>query len=491
MPDKSHQPGHSTSLSEWLATRGLYLVFKADRLIPETLSKDEESLRRARLQNRVGFIGAIFCLIYSAIYLFAGHHYGVTILVVGAIISAALPLVLSTSGSLRFVGNLYSLMYLVVFISLSLVGGGMDGHSLAWLAGAPLCAIIIADRNDAIGWSILSILAVCGFGLCHYLGVHIPTLYPERWQSLIDAMGYAGLAPFMFILGQVFESVRRRAFARLQSAMGNLSEANDKLSHLNREKSEFLNIAAHDLKNPLSVISGYADLMRQFNELDREEIEQYSGEILHSANRMLDIITNLLNVQAIEEGRMNLKAERCPFGLIIHQITQDYSQACQRKRIELIEDITSADIIAAADYKASYRIVENFVSNAIKYSPHGSRVIVTCRQENDRVILEVSDNGPGLSIADQKLLFNKFTRLTPQPTGGESSSGLGLWITARIAAAMDGKVYCRSAVGEGSTFGLSLPLAGPDTPERDDDFFRIFGPSAPVATASDGLALPA
>lgn len=308
-------------------------------------------------------------------------------------------------------------------------------------------------------------------------------------------MGYAGLAPFMFLLGQVFESVRRRAFARLQATMGNLSEANEKLSQLNREKSEFLHIAAHDLKNPLSVISGYADLMRQFDELDRAEIEQYSGEILYSANRMLDIITNLLNVQAIEEGKMNLNIERCSFPLIIRQIVQDYSQACSRKQIELATAIESEDLLAAADFEASYRIIDNFVSNAVKYSPRGSRVLVSCRGEGDRVRIEVIDNGPGLSAADQEMLFNKFTRLTPQPTGGESSSGLGLWITSRIATAMDGAVYCLSELGKGSTFGLSLPLATALTPERGHDLFRDIRQVRPLeipgAALPDGLALPA
>jgi signal transduction histidine kinase len=294
----------------------------------------------------------------------------------------------------------------------------------------------------------------------------------------------------MFLLGQVFESVRRRAFARLQATMANLSDANRKLSNLNREKSEFLHIAAHDLKNPLSVISGYADLMRQFDELDRAEIEQYSGEILYSANRMLDIITNLLNVQAIEEGKMHFSIERCSFPLIIRQIMQDYSQACSRKQIELTTEIGAEDLFAAADFKATYRIIDNFVSNAIKYSPHGSRVKVTCREVGDRIIVEVSDNGPGLSLADQELLFGKFTRLTPQPTGGESSSGLGLWITHRIAAAMGGAVYCRSELGKGSTFGLSLPVADAATPERGRDLFRDFRQMRPVVVP-DEVALPA
>jgi signal transduction histidine kinase len=415
----------------------------------------------------------------------------VAILTVGAIISAALPIVLSISGSIRFVGNLYSSMYYAVFVALTLVEGGMDGHSLAWLAGAPLCSILIADRKDAIGWSILSILTVFGFGACQYFGIHFPALYPAQWHTLISAMGYAGLGPFMFLLGQVFESVRRTAFSRLHSTMENLSQANDQLNQLNREKSEFLHIAAHDLKNPLSVISGYADLMRQIDKLEPGEVDQYVGEILRSANRMLDIITNLLNVQAIEEGKMNLSIERCSLPLIVRQIVQDHFQAARRKEIEITSDVGSEEVTAAADFNATYRIIENFVSNAIKYSTPGSRVLVRCRDDGGHVLVEVADDGPGLSAADQKRLFGKFNRLTPQPTGGESSSGLGLWITNRIAAAMDGEVYCHSELGKGATFGLILPPASPATPERGRDIFSDFRSTSPGRVPSEGLALPA
>jgi signal transduction histidine kinase len=97
------------------------------------------------------------------------------------------------------------------------------------------------------------------------------------------------------------------------------------------------------------------------------------------------------------------------------------------------------------------------ISNAVKYSPRESRVEIKGGTENGRIFVGVHDHGPGLSEADQKKLFQKFTRLSARPTGGESSNGLGLSIVKRLAEAMNGSVECRSVQGEGATFLLWLP----------------------------------
>ena len=102
------------------------------------------------------------------------------------------------------------------------------------------------------------------------------------------------------------------------------------------------------------------------------------------------------------------------------------------------------------------QIVENFLSNAIKYSPRGRAVTIKLAHHEGTVTLEVHDEGPGLSEEDQAKLFRKFTRLTPRPTGDESSNGLGLSIVKRLAECMGGRVGCRSQLGKGSVFWVSL-----------------------------------
>jgi signal transduction histidine kinase len=105
------------------------------------------------------------------------------------------------------------------------------------------------------------------------------------------------------------------------------------------------------------------------------------------------------------------------------------------------------------------QVLDNLVSNAVKYSPAGTTIVISASQADGKVTVAVKDQGPGLSEEDQKKLFQKFTRLTARPTGGESSNGLGLSIVKRLAEAMNGNVGCHSVLGQGATFFVQLPVA--------------------------------
>ena len=172
---------------------------------------------------------------------------------------------------------------------------------------------------------------------------------------------------------------------------------------------------------------------------------------------MLDIISNLLDVRKIEEGRMDLKLEPCDAQAMMEEVVSDYRQRAEQKDIAL-QINGPAGCKVKADTTAVRQILDNLVSNALKYSPPHTTVQCAVVQEKDAVSLEIIDQGPGLSEEDQQKLFKKFTRLTPLPTAGESSNGLGLWIVRRMAEAMNGEVFCRSKLGAGSCFGLRLPV---------------------------------
>ena len=118
----------------------------------------------------------------------------------------------------------------------------------------------------------------------------------------------------------------------------------------------------------------------------------------------------------------------------------------------------SGEISARVDHDATVQILENLISNAVKYSPHRTTVQIRSFIDHDRACVSVTDQGPGISGADQKKMFGKFTRLSAKPTGGESSNGLGLSIVKRLAEAMAGGVECRSVLGAGATFTIRLPL---------------------------------
>lgn len=442
-----------------------------DRFIPEPLLADAESHRRARLIVRFGILGAIFGMVYASFYAVIGHSVGAWVILACSLCIGAVPFVLNRSGNLNASGHCHAAVLLSGFTLLSLVEGGMKGHAIAWLASIPLCVLLLVEMRAAITWTVLCTLVVAGLGISHVMGLDLPKTYPMEWEATIDLAGYVGLIPFMALLGVIFEVTRQRAFDQLKEALENLSKANSHLVRLNEDKNEFMNIAAHDLKNPLGVISGYAGLLQMFDDHDSASVKEHAGEILCSANRMIEIIRKLLDTRAIEDGHLNLRLEHCLLSPLLSKLLRDYGNASQAKAITLSVDNPIGDAAVVADQGALFQILDNFLSNAIKYSPQGRSVrIVLARDRGGNLLISVIDQGPGLSTEDQAKLFGKFTRLTPQPTGGESSNGLGLWIVKRMAQMMEGEVTCQSALGAGSTFTLALPDAGTleDAPKQDD-----------------------
>ena len=153
-----------------------------------------------------------------------------------------------------------------------------------------------------------------------------------------------------------------------------------------------------------------------------------------------------------------MKIENCPVETVLAKMTGMYQMRAMAKNIRLQLEVEDEGAVAMADENAVEQILDNLISNAIKYSPQGTMVRCGLKMSGGKVAMTVADQGPGLSEADQANLFKKFSKLTPRPTAGESSNGLGLWIVHRMAQSMDGNVECESELGKGTTFTLSLPL---------------------------------
>jgi two-component system sensor histidine kinase/response regulator len=237
------------------------------------------------------------------------------------------------------------------------------------------------------------------------------------------------------------------------------------LKRLAEIKDEFLRIASHDLKNPLTGIIGYASLLKSMItsvEQIPQDLKNSVGRIDHLAQMMRRIITDFLDFQAMEDGQ--LKVDLKPFDIndiarmaIINNF--DYAKS---KEIELTEEISAIPIQVNADQYRIQQVIENFTSNAIKFSGKGSKVTIRTRVERENVVVEISDTGPGLTEEDMQKLFIKYARLSNKPTGGEKSSGLGLAICKKVIELHQGEIGARNnSPAPGSTFWFSLPLLKP------------------------------
>lgn len=266
--------------------------------------------------------------------------------------------------------------------------------------------------------------------------------------------------------GQLENRVQERTL-QLEAALALQSQQSTELENnhrnmtaLHEERGAFLQIAAHDLQNPTAAIISYVDLLRErWHAWDDEKKLHRLGNVRSMAQLTFDIIRNLLDVNAIESGHYALRPTALDASKQLQNVCDSYQARCAQKGIELLPSLPEHPVWVLADKTALHQIIDNLISNAVKYSPQGRRIYVHLDTQTPFAHIQIRDEGPGLSEDDQTRLFRKFTRLSARPTGGEHSTGLGLSIVKLIVEASGGQVGCSSRLGEGACFFFNLPLA--------------------------------
>ena len=251
---------------------------------------------------------------------------------------------------------------------------------------------------------------------------------------------------------------------KLEESNLGLANANEKLKSLDKLKSEFLSLAAHQLRSPLTAIKGYSSMLDEgsYGKLADDQDEAVR-RIYASAQGLINIVEDLLNISKIEQGGMVYSFSPIDLGTIVTAVFNEMQIPAQNKNLELRLDMSKTDkFMVVADATKVRQIVLNLIDNAIKYTPKGF-VAVHLNKKEDKVVFAVSDSGVGISPETKDKLFQKFSR----GEGGKlntGGSGLGLYLAKQIAAAHKGDVVIDSeGLGKGSTFSLVLPMAGSQT----------------------------
>ncbi len=306
---------------------------------------------------------------------------------------------------------------------------------------------------------------------------------PELWQTIwFRVIMVAALLAFLYFLyvlrvralqkrQQELEKIVEERTNDLWSVNQSLQDANKQLEkniaeiealntnliELNNEKNEFLGIAAHDLKNPLSGIMLTASNVKNFiKALKTEDIVSMMEKMEISAQRMREIITHLLDINALESGIISHRLEAFDLKTVVDTICSENITNATEKNITINNNSVSASVFA--DKSATQEIIDNLLSNAIKFSPFNKNVTIDISKHNNAIRCSVKDEGPGLSAEDMKKVFGKYARLSAKPTGGEHSTGLGLSIVKKLAESMNGNVGCESVLGQGACFYVELPI---------------------------------
>ncbi len=237
-----------------------------------------------------------------------------------------------------------------------------------------------------------------------------------------------------------------------------ISRKNEELRKLNEIKNQFLGIASHDLRNPLYMIRTFSEALKEGvagdptpKQLDLLE------KVFNASNFMMKLLENLLDVSKIESGKINLEKKLQNINALATEQVALNTHLAEKKNITF--DVKLSDIpFVSFDNGAISQVMSNFITNAVKFSPENTTIKITTTLEEGGVRFAVSDQGPGLSDEDQKLLFQEFQTLSSRPTGGEKSTGLGLAIAKKLINLHQGEIGAISELNRGSEFYFSLPL---------------------------------
>jgi signal transduction histidine kinase len=234
-----------------------------------------------------------------------------------------------------------------------------------------------------------------------------------------------------------------------------LSRRNQQLSDINHEKDTIMSIVAHDLKAPLNRISGLAYLLEKEGPLNVNQMT-YIQMIRDSTKSGARLIADLLDAHAMEENSNAPSYQDFDLAKLLSDSILYFQVVALEKDIRLEKTLPSTALFKS-DPSYINRIVENLVSNAIKFSKVGSSVFLECRIENKNAIIKVRDQGPGFTDTDRLSLYKKFKKLSAKPTSSESSNGLGLAIVKTLIDRLGGTIELISSEGKGSEFVVSIP----------------------------------
>lgn len=328
---------------------------------------------------------------------------------------------------------------------------------------------------DAVGRSFDELLADCKASL-RLQQLRTQPTSPRLVNLRTEGEQYQSFYFSAFPSGDGHVVMGEMDFREIEQLWKHFTEMNSILSNLNRDlqkttqelaesnelKNRYIGAAAHDLRNPLSVITQVFDLIAV---TDTGQLTDKQKQILHRGTRaarfMAELINDLLDISHVESGRLELKREPTDLPPLIEEQVAFHRVRAEQKgqRIELTIDSGFPSL--RVDAQRLEQVIDNLLTNAVKYSPKGGtiRVRLETQEGEGEMRFVVSDEGEGIPPGEEEAIFEPFHRTQVQPTGGEKSTGLGLAISRRIVEAHGGRIWGENQTSGGAQFVVALPMA--------------------------------
>ena len=244
--------------------------------------------------------------------------------------------------------------------------------------------------------------------------------------------------------------------AEIEKQRVKLEISNSELTKLNNEKNNLIGILSHDLRAPANNIQGLTWMFQSESKGLPEAQIDILGKIKSEALRLNLMIEKILDIRKIERHQININFEKLDLGSITSAVIESFNEKAKVKNINLVLSQINSPLIISADEIYLKQVIENLMSNALKFSNKKSSIHINISEDKNKAILEIRDEGPGISKDDMKKMFGKFQRLTARPTAGENSTGLGLSIVKKYMNEMKGSVRCESELGKGTKFFIEF-----------------------------------
>jgi signal transduction histidine kinase len=238
-----------------------------------------------------------------------------------------------------------------------------------------------------------------------------------------------------------------------------LEAANASLRRLNRQKSLYLAMAAHDLRTPLTSIQGFTDLVRHELPGELTEQRQMLDFVYAQSDKLHRLIADVLDLELIERGELSIRHQECILNDMLYEVLAALQPAMSLQELALETRIPDDPLVLQADPTRLEQIIYNLLGNALKYSPDGGKICVTAGRTDNMIYFQILNEGKPLGEAQIKRLFDAYYRTEQARGSGRPGSGLGLHIVKTLVEAHGGQVWVESREGAGNRFNVHLPAA--------------------------------
>ena len=295
---------------------------------------------------------------------------------------------------------------------------------------------------------------------CHLLSLNIPQSLPRSYSFFFHRYGTE-----IIVFGNTdmdeSELLRKellQANQDLHNLTRTLHKKNSQLQQLNAIKNQFLGMAAHDLRKPISIILSYVEfLLDETKDQLNEEHYGFLKTIESSSIFMKRLVDDFLDVSAIEAGSLPLNLEPVQLSDILERCMILANLLAAKKNVRIQAETESSLPSLRLDADKIEQALSNLLGNAIEHSMAGSTVIIGLKDTGEHIQFSVQDRGPGIAADEMHHLFNPFSKTSTKKTAGEKSTGLGLTIARKIVEAHHGEIRAESTIGRGTTFNINIP----------------------------------